>query len=50
LKHRPEWRWGLTGDTTPWYPGMALFRQEADGDWLSVFAAMAARLKAQRAT
>jgi hypothetical protein len=48
LKHRPEWRWGQTGETSPWYPGMTLFRQTRDGDWGSVFNAMADRLKAQR--
>jgi hypothetical protein len=46
LKHRPEWRWNLEGDSTPWYPGMVLFRQAANGDWASVFGAMRERLKA----
>lgn len=27
------WRWGLSGDTTPWYPTMRIFRQEKPGDW-----------------
>ncbi len=49
LKHHPEWRWALHDTTTPWYPNMVLFRQAAPGDWASVFAAMADRLKAQRA-
>ena len=29
----PEWRWGLEGSTTPWYPSMHLFRQEERHDW-----------------
>ena len=29
----PEWRWGLKGSTTPWYPSMRLFRQERRNDW-----------------
>jgi len=37
LKKYPEWRWGMTGETTAWYPSMRLFRQERDGDWGGVF-------------
>ncbi len=29
----PDWRWGLGGDTTPWYPTARLFRQPIRGDW-----------------
>ena len=28
-----DWRWGATGDTTPWYPTVRLFRQERFGEW-----------------
>jgi len=27
------WRWGLSGEHTPWYPTMTIFRQEKPGDW-----------------
>jgi hypothetical protein len=47
LQHVPEWRWGLAGDTTPWYPSVRLFRQPKRGDWGSVFVQMAAELSAR---
>jgi hypothetical protein len=40
----PEWRWGLEGQTTPWYDSARLFRQPRRGDWTSVVAAMAEAL------
>ncbi len=45
LKFAPDWRWGVSGDSSPWYPGMRLFRQEKIGDWHSVFSAMRDRLE-----
>jgi len=36
LCHTPDWRWGLYGERTPWYPTMRLFRQPAWGDWPTV--------------
>jgi len=41
----PEWRWLLGRDDSPWYPGMRLFRQTADGDWSTVVAAMTRELE-----
>jgi ADP-heptose:LPS heptosyltransferase len=33
-----EWRWGQTGSTTIWYPGMRIFRQSSQGDWAPTIA------------
>lgn len=44
LQAVPDWRWGLSGEATPWYPTMRLFRQNSRGDWEGVFARMAAAL------
>ena len=33
LMQIPEWRWGLEGSSTPWYPCMRLFRQQKRNDW-----------------
>ncbi len=45
LQHVPDWRWGLTGDTTPWYPSLTLIRPDAPGDWGSVVRKLARQLK-----
>ena len=37
LLHKvPEWRWGLEGETTFWYPSIRLFRQTERGNWNKV--------------
>jgi Flp pilus assembly protein TadD len=33
LMHIPEWRWGLEGESTAWYPSARLWRQRKRGDW-----------------
>jgi len=44
LPNNPDWRWLLNTDTSPWYPGMRLFRQPADGDWAPVLQRIAHNL------
>lgn len=48
LNAAPDWRWGLEGEITPWYPTVRLFRQKARGDWLTVVAEVRARLARER--
>lgn len=44
LQHVPDWRWGLEGESTFWYPSLRLFRQRQRGDWADVIARVAAEL------
>jgi len=36
LKKIPEWRWGLEGETSPWYPSVRLLRQTEAENWMHV--------------
>jgi uncharacterized protein (TIGR03032 family) len=40
----PDWRWGLAGEQTPWYPTLRLFRQTRAGDWAAVMQRVAQEL------
>jgi hypothetical protein len=44
LPHVAEWRWGISGDRTPWYPTMQLLRQARWRDWASVVPQLAVAL------
>ncbi|MBT4739161.1 MAG: tetratricopeptide repeat protein [Rhodospirillaceae bacterium] len=44
----PNWRWGLVGQSTPWYPNVRLFRQTSYGDWSPVIADVAEAFQAWR--
>ncbi len=37
----PAWRWGLDGDSCPWYPSMRLVRQIEDQPWSDVLSPLA---------
>ncbi len=39
VQHAADWRW-MTGDRSPWYPTMRLFRQPSPGDWGGVVRAV----------
>jgi len=45
LSKYPDWRWGLTGDSTRWYPSMRLIRQEIRGDWEDVVERVASHIR-----
>jgi hypothetical protein len=45
LKKVPEWRWGLEGETSFWYPSMRLFRQKERGNWDEVMERVAEELR-----
>jgi tetratricopeptide (TPR) repeat protein len=43
--YSPEWRYGFSGDTMPWYPSVRIFRQPAFGVWDPVTTSVAAELR-----
>jgi tetratricopeptide (TPR) repeat protein len=45
-RYESEWRWGLEGERSPWYPTLRIFRQQAPGDWNGVIARIASALRA----
>jgi len=47
LTRVPDWRWGLLGTSTPWYPTMRLFRQTECGNWNGVLDRVAAALQVE---
>ena len=46
LPYAPDWRWGIVGDRTPWYPTARLVRQPSVGDWGSAVASLREALAA----
>ena len=41
----PDWRWGMEGETTFWYPSMKLFRQQVFNNWVDVIEKVAIELE-----
>ena len=33
VPHPPEWRWGLSGERSPWFPTAVVERQQVNGRW-----------------
>ncbi|MDF1792671.1 MAG: tetratricopeptide repeat protein [Thalassobaculaceae bacterium] len=44
LHLRPDWRWGVEGETCPWFPTLRLYRQTTRFEWTPVASAVAADL------
>lgn len=44
----PAWRWGLDGDSCPWYPSMRLVRQTEGQPWREVLSPLAGGIKQLR--
>jgi len=44
LPYLPDWRWQLTGESTPWYPTMRLFRQTSPNEWAGVISKLTKEL------
>ena len=44
LAHRPDWRWGMRGERSPWYASARLFRQPITDDWAAVTGSVAGAL------
>lgn len=47
LKHTPEWRWGLAGDSLGTYPSLRLLRQRQPGNWAELVERLCVGLQAE---
>tara|TARA_Y100000034_G_scaffold117749_1_gene157579 strand:- start:24346 stop:25518 length:1173 start_codon:yes stop_codon:yes gene_type:complete len=48
IPFNPDWRWGLSGEKTIWYPSVRLFRQDYPDDWDGVFKKVKSELNLMR--
>lgn len=49
LAHAADWRWGLPGERSAWYPKLRLFRQTRAGEWQAPLADLVSALQALQA-
>ena len=45
LPYLAEWRWGLSGERSVWYPSVTLLRQPKPGDWRGLLETVRKRLE-----
>jgi tetratricopeptide (TPR) repeat protein len=45
IPETPDWRWGLEGERTPWYPTARLFRATREGLWVELMERVAKELQ-----
>jgi len=50
LPNTVDWRWGLRGDSSDWYPSARLFRQTKPGEWGDVLASVGRELETMKRT
>jgi hypothetical protein len=46
LPYLADWRWGVTSESSPWYPSLRLWRQGRDRQWPTVIERVTRRLLA----
>jgi len=49
LPRRPDWRWLLGREDSPWYPNAKLYRQPSEGNWSAVIDKVRADLRSRDA-
>ncbi len=47
IRNRPDWRWLLGRNDSPWYPTLRLFRQRVPDNWEEVIKRVREALKTQ---
>jgi Flp pilus assembly protein TadD len=48
--YSPEWRYGFTGESMPWYPSVRVLRQRAFGEWQPLVERAAEELRSRVST